>query len=116
MYGAARARGKRWTRLRRLAYVVGGPLIPLIRVRRALPEVYRTGARHSDVARVLPAMLAGLIPHALGEMTGYAFGAGRAEERYSSFELNRSIHVTERDRRELAARAAEARRFESVEV
>jgi hypothetical protein len=116
MFGAARARGKRWTTLRRLAYVGGGPLIPLVRVRRALPEVYRTGARHSDVARVLPAMLAGLIPHALGEMTGYAFGAGRAEERYSSYELNRSLHVTERDRRELDARSEESRQFDEVGV
>src|SRR5215207_532265 len=110
------ARGKKWTRLRRLAYVGGGPLIPLVRVRRALPEVYRTGARHADVARVLPAMLAGLIPHALGEVAGYAFGAGPSEERYSSFEMNRSLHVTERDRRELAARAADARQLEEVGV
>ena len=116
MFGAARARGKRWTRLRRLAYVGGGPLIPFVRVRRALPEVYRTGARHADVARVLPAMLAGLIPHALGEVTGYAFGAGRAEERYSSYEINRSLHLTERDRRELAARASAAWQTEEVGI
>ena len=116
MFGAARARGQSWTTLRRLAYVGGGPLIPLVRVRRALPEVYRTGARHADVARVLPAMLAGLIPHALGEVTGYAFGAGAAEERYTSYELNRSLHVTERDRRELAARASEAPEFDEVGV
>jgi hypothetical protein len=116
MFGAARARGKRWTRLRRLAYVGGGPLIPLVRVRRALPEVYRTGAGHKDVARVLPAMLAGLIPHALGEVAGYAFGAGKSEERYSSYEMNRSLHLTERDRRELAARAESALRVEEVGV
>jgi hypothetical protein len=116
MFGAARARGKSWTPLRRLVYVGGGPLIPLVRVRRALPEVYRTGAGHGAVARVLPAMLAGLIPHALGEVTGYAFGAGRAEERYSSYEVNRSLHVTERDRRELAARSEAARAFEEVGV
>jgi hypothetical protein len=114
MFGAAR--GKKWTRLRRLAYIGGGPLIPLVRVRRALPQVYRTGAGHRDVARVLPAMLAGLIPHALGEVAGYAFGAGAAEERYSSFEMNRSLHVTERDRRELAARSAAARQFGEVGV
>ena len=114
MFGAARARGKKWSKFRRLAYGGGGPLIPLVRVRRALPEVYRTGAGHRDVARVLPAMLAGLIPHALGEVAGYAFGAGPSEERYSSFELNRSLHVTERDRRELAARAEAGRQFEEV--
>lgn len=116
MFGAARARGKRWTRLRRLAYVGGGPLIPLVRAGRALPQVYRTGAGHRDVARVLPAMLAGLIPHALGEVAGYAFGSGPSEERYSSYELNRSLHLTERDRRELAARAADAQQVEGVGV
>jgi hypothetical protein len=81
-----------------------------------LPEVYRTGARHADALRVLPAMLAGLIPHALGEVTGYAFGAGHAEERYSSYEVNRSLYVTERDRRELAARASAARQSGAVGV
>ena len=116
MFGAARARGKSWTPLRRLLYVSGGPLIPLVRVRRALPLVYRTGAGHADVARVLPAMLAGLIPHALGEMTGYAFGAGPAEERYSPYELNRSLHVTEKDRKELAARSEATRQVEEVGV
>jgi hypothetical protein len=116
MFGAARARGKSWTPLRRLLYVGGGPLIPLVRVRRTLPQVYRTGAGHADVARVLPAMLAGLIPHALGEVTGYAFGAGHAEERYSSYELNRSLHVTERDRKELAARSEATRQVEEVGV
>ena len=114
LFGATRARRKRWTALRRLLYVGGGPLVPLVRVRRALPLVYRTGAGHAAAARVLPAMLAGLIPHALGEMAGYALGAGRAEERYSTFEMNRSLHVTERDRRELAARAEAARQFEGA--
>ena len=114
MFGAARARAKKWSKFRRLAYVGGGPLIPLVRVRRALPEVYRTGVGHADALRVLPAMLAGLIPHALGEVAGYAFGEGKAEERYSSFEMNRSLHVTERDRRELAARSAAATRVEEV--
>lgn len=114
MFGAARARGKRWSKFRRLAYVGGGPLIPLVRVRRALPEVYRTGAGHADALRVLPAMLAGLIPHALGEVAGYAFGEGKSEERYSSYEMNRSLHVTERDRRELAARSAAAAPAEEV--
>jgi hypothetical protein len=116
MFGAARARSKRWTPLRRLLYVGGGPLIPLVRLRRALPEVYRAGAGRAEVARVLPAMLAGLIPHALGEVAGYAFGAGEAEERYSSFEMNRSLYVTERDRRELAARAAAGAQFEEAGV
>jgi Glycosyl transferase family 2 len=116
LFGAARARRKNWTLLRRLAYAGGGPLIPLVRVRRALPQIYRAGGGAGGTARVLPAVLAGLIPHALGEAAGYAFGAGRAEERYCFYEMNRALHLTERDRGELAARTRAALRADEAGV
>jgi hypothetical protein len=103
LFGAARARHNSWPAWRRLVYVCGGPLIPLVRLRRTLPLVYRTTRRGDLLPRVLPAMLAGLIPHAVGEAAGYAFGAGDAERRYSFYEMKRRRHVTEEDRRALAA-------------
>ena len=53
--------------------------------------------RHS-----LPAMIAGVLPHALGEAIGYALGAGDARERYSSYEMKRYLHVVAADRERMA--------------
>lgn len=103
LFGSARARRKRWPVWRRLLYVCGGPLIPLVRLRRTLPLIRETERGRRILARMLPAMLAGLLPHAFGEATGYAFGAGDAERRYSFYEMNRRRHVTREDRRALAA-------------
>lgn len=102
LFGATRARGMKWSRRRRLAYILGGPLIPLVRLRRTIPKIYRTGRQRELMPRVLPAMLAGLIPHALGEVTGYALGPGDAERRYSFYEMRRTRHITEEDRREMS--------------
>jgi hypothetical protein len=51
------------------------------------------------IPRLLPFMIAGLVPHALGEAIGYALGKGIAEERYTRFELGRLHHVTAEVRR-----------------
>ena len=102
LFGSARARRKRWPAWRRLVYACGSPLIPFVRLRRTLPKFYRTGRREL-VPRVLPAMFAGLIPHAFGEAAGYALGAGDAERQYSFYEMRRRAHVNEEDRRALAA-------------
>ncbi len=103
LYGAARARQERWSVWRRLLYVGGGPLIPLVRLWRTLPKVYGTNGRKGLLPRILPAMFAGLVPHAVGEAAGYAFGAGDAERHYSFYEMKRRRHVTDEDRAALAA-------------
>jgi hypothetical protein len=98
LFGAARAREKGWSVWRRLAYICGGPLIPVVKLRRTVPNIYRTGRGRELMPRILPAMFAGLIPHALGEVTGYALGSGDAERHYSFYEMKRARHVTARDR------------------
>lgn len=103
LFGAGRARRNRWPAWRRLVYACGWPLIPLVRLWRTLPKIYRTTRRLGPLPRLLPAMLAGLIPHAFGEAAGYALGAGEAERHYSFYEMKRRRHVTEGDRRALAA-------------
>ncbi|HYN85106.1 MAG TPA: glycosyltransferase [Pyrinomonadaceae bacterium] len=103
LFGAVRARRQRWTVWRRLLYVGGGPLIPLVKLRRTLPKIRRAGLARRLLPRVLPAMVAGLVPHAIGEMVGYALGLGDAERRYSYFEMRRTRHVTETDRRHIEA-------------
>ncbi len=101
LFGATRARQKRWTRARRLLYVCGSPFIPPLRLWRAIQKIRSKGLERQLLPRIIPAMLAGLLPHALGEAVGYALGMGDAEGRYSYFEVVRTRHVTDEDRRDL---------------
>jgi hypothetical protein len=93
LFAALRAQKKNWSLLRRLVYIIGFPLIPVVRLYRTLRTVRQVG-RTALIPRVIPAILAGLLPHALGEAAGYAIGLGRTAERYSYFEMNRHLHVT----------------------
>lgn len=98
LFGALRAEKKRWPLWRRLVYAGGSPLVPLIRLRRLLRLLRRHPLRRGLKLRLLPAALCGLIPHALGEAMGYAFGMGCAEEYYARYEITRIHHVTAEDR------------------
>ena len=90
-YAASRAAG--WPAWRRTAYAVGSPLIPLVRGRRVLREIRRTGRSAELLPRILPALAAGLTLSALGELAGYALGAGRAPRLIGEMELRRMGHV-----------------------
>jgi glycosyltransferase involved in cell wall biosynthesis len=100
LFGAARARYERWSVFRRLLYISGGPLIPLVRLRRTVRDIRRSGRHRDLLPGILPSLILGLTMHGLGEIMGYAFGAGEAVQRRVSFELNRCRHVAERDRKE----------------
>lgn len=97
LFGALRAQRKKWTVWRRFVYTTGSPLIPLVRFSRILRRIRQTG-RSAPLLRLLPAIITGLLPHALGEATGYAFGMGRAAEQYSYFEMRRRLQVVKRER------------------
>jgi hypothetical protein len=98
----AAERRKRMSLLARTAYVVGGPLIPFVRAARTAGSA-RTAALRAQFIRCLPAMLVALSVDALGQMVGYALGAGNAGGRLSRYECYRVRHVTARDRREVFA-------------
>lgn len=86
-------RSEHWPSSRRLLYAVGGPLIPLVRLRRILGQM--RGARRPlpPSATVLPALLLGLAVSAAGEMIGYCWGAGDAVERRWDLEFHRARYV-----------------------
>jgi hypothetical protein len=98
MYGGLRCSFDSWSLARRIVYAGGTPLIPLLRLRRVLPELRRTRAGTGLMARVLPAMAAILIVYAAGEAAGYLFGVGRARVAYSELEnkRHRFVRVEER--------------------
>ena len=98
LFGAARARYGRWSLWRRLLYIGGIPLIPIIRFRRVLNQIRRTKLKTNLLPSILPALIMGIISHSLGEFTAYAFGVGDAPKRRLTFELSRSRHTKELDK------------------
>ena len=86
----------------RALYVAGAPLIPFVRLARVATNVRSPSLRRQFV-RSFPAALLGLGVDALGQMIGYAFGAGASGARLALYECHRVKHVTARDRREVFA-------------
>jgi hypothetical protein len=85
----AGARSARWSWLRRLGFVAGSPLIPLVRLVRIVPIWRRAATRHRLPRWLLPALLFSLTASALGELRGYLTGSGDAMCRLSLIELDR---------------------------
>lgn len=100
LYGATRAAG--WSLARRLVYVGGGPLIPVVRLRRVIAEHFSGGRYAHLVPRIYPALLFGLVCDALGQMLGYAAGIGGSRDKLATFEMDRLGHITAADRRSIA--------------
>jgi hypothetical protein len=86
-------RAERWSSSRRLLFTVGGPVIPLVRLRRTLGQMRGTRQPFSRSAMVLPALLLGLAVSAAGEMIGYCWGAGDAVQRRWELEFHRAQHL-----------------------
>jgi Glycosyl transferase family 2 len=95
-FGGARARHK--PAVWRLFYTAAAPLIPLVRLRRILGYIRRSGRYRELVPRVLPVLLLSLIVSALGEMVGYACGIGNVIPRVSEWELHKVRHLAAFDK------------------
>ncbi len=93
LYGSMRAADAGWSRAKRLVYVAGGPLIPLVRFVRLCRDYFAGGRRSELVPRVLPALFAGLVLDGLGQMAGYAAGPGGTVARLATFEMDRLQHI-----------------------
>jgi len=94
-YAASRAAS--WPAWRRAAYALGSPLIPLVRGRRVIHDIRRTARAAELLPRILPALAVGLTLSAVGELAGYALGAGRAPQAIGEMELRRMPHVRRGD-------------------
>lgn len=103
LYGALRARRSGWSPLRRLAYIAGAPLIPLIRFRRLRRELFSGPSRRALLAKTWGGLAFGLLLDGIGQAIGYAIGPGRTRERLSAFEIDRIRHLSRGDQRGLAS-------------
>ena len=77
-----------WPLRRRVAYSAGACLIPLVRLKRIVPEIRRS--RPDLLPRVLAPLLFALAVDAVGQWVGYTFGAGRASEKLTRLEFHRN--------------------------
>jgi hypothetical protein len=89
----ADTRAKSWPAARRLAFVAASPAIPIVRLARTIGHARRLGRGASFLARIVPAMCVGLVADGIGQMAGYAFGAGNAHARMAEFEWHRMKHA-----------------------
>jgi GT2 family glycosyltransferase len=98
LFAGARSRQKPlWWRL---VFVLGSPLIPVVRLWRIWKGLTSTELQLKFVG-CLHALIMGLALDGVGQMIGYALGTGRALEQVARYEVNRFKHVCEQDRVEL---------------
>ncbi|MDZ7639639.1 MAG: hypothetical protein U5J83_15520 [Bryobacterales bacterium] len=95
MFGAARAAA--WPVWKRLLYAGGGPLIPLIRLKRHLPDVWRVTPGECRTASFWALLTLGLLSAAAGEVAGYLSGAGSSRERIYWLEFHRPRYLAKND-------------------
>ena len=100
LFAANRAR--EMSSARRLAYVAGSPLIPLVRLLRIASAV-RSRPLVLRFVQSLPALIICLAVDGAAQFTGYLLGAGDTVNQTGRFEFNRVQQVTESDRRQVLA-------------
>lgn len=94
----ASARSRHWSMFKRLAFVAGAPLIPLVRFIRTLRNLRGASIPGWVMPRVLPWMLLFLIFDAMGELVGYARHVDDFVYKFSAMEYRRERYLTEKDR------------------
>jgi hypothetical protein len=90
----ADTRASQWPLSKRVAFVMASPLIPFVRLTRTIGHARRVRRSAVFLAKVVPAIAVGLAIDAVGQMVGYAVGAGDAHEKMAAYEWHRMKHVT----------------------
>jgi hypothetical protein len=89
----ADTRASQWSMPKRLAFVAASPLIPFVRLARTVGHARRVGRGPACLATVIPTIAVGLTVDAIGQMAGYAVGAGDAHEKMAAYEWHRMKHA-----------------------
>lgn len=106
LYAFQRARQENWSFPKRLTYSMLGLAIPFLRLARLDRALLRRRELRCLRPRLWPALWCGLLFDALGQMTGYCAGSGRALEVLAVFEMDRLQHLKAKDRQHLANSSA----------
>jgi hypothetical protein len=92
-FAATRSHGWSWGR--RLLYACGTPLVPLLRMRRSLAAVWRTGRQRQLMPGIVLPMALAMAAGGWGELAGYLLGRGRSAEDRVPVELTRRTMLGE---------------------
>jgi hypothetical protein len=83
-------RSARWSFIRRMVYVFGSPLIPIVTLSRIQKGVREIARSQSLPAGTFPAIVLGAMVKAAGEMRGYLLGPPEsAEEEMTGYEVRK---------------------------
>ena len=77
-----------WSLPRRLFFTAAAPLIPWVRLWR-IQKCVRRGQSGGFLIRLFPTLFVGLLVDGLGQMVGYATGAGGSMEKVAKYEFHR---------------------------
>jgi len=91
-------RVRTWGVGKRVLYALGSPLIPWIRLVRAVRQLRLAESPRPSVTRVAPLLLVGLTMDGIGQLVGCVAGKGTSPERLARYEFRRAEHVPETDR------------------
>lgn len=97
-FADARAAVGNWSRAKRVLYACAAPLFPLVRLRRILRDVRRTGRQKEMLPRLLVPVCLALLAGAWGEMLGYLIGGGQCAQLKAPVELQRENYMSKKDR------------------
>jgi hypothetical protein len=87
-----------WSALLCAIYILGSPLIPLVRLTRIFRSLCSPGRPLRLLPRILPLLLFLLTVEALGEMTGYVLGPGNSPKRIAHIDFHREAFMNRKDR------------------
>ena len=93
----AATRAAHWSTVRRVAYALATPGIPLIRLSHTIRAALGNGSSKRRLAATLPLLGAALVVDLVAQATGALFGAGRSVAILSAYEFHRAdINRTKR--------------------
>lgn len=96
-FAATRAAVGRWPWWKRAVYAGGSPLVPLVRLRRILAHLRRSGRYDELMPGILTRIVPALAVGAVGEAMGYLLGPGDAARQKIPAEFKRETLLSEHD-------------------
>jgi hypothetical protein len=95
----AATRARRWSLPVRAGFVLGSPLIPLVRFARIVRRMRQFGWYDGLMPAILPSLTTALVVSAAGEFMGYTFGIGNAMSKTVDLDFQRDRFVSAEERR-----------------
>jgi hypothetical protein len=86
----AATRVREWSMVRRLAFFLASPLVPLVRLSRHIAQARAAGWSLPRLAALTPVLLTGLVADGLGQAVGCVAGSGESQATLVAWEFYRN--------------------------